>query len=117
MNQAQSPTQNPNASRTNSSGRDASLAEHTSKVVEDVRELGSAALTSASDALGAAKQKGSEAVDHARETGHKLMEKGREGVERTREQMMDCVAENPFKSMLIAAGVGALLGYVIRGRN
>ncbi len=117
MNQAQNPISNPGTSRTNSSGRDTSLAEHTSKVVDDVRELGSAAMASASDALGAAKQKGSEAVDHARERGQQLMEKGRAGVERSRDQMMECVAENPFKSVLIAAGVGALIGYVIRGRE
>jgi len=93
------------------------IAEQTSKVAEDVRELGNIALAGAGEALQSVKERGSEALERAKEKGHDLLEKGRERVNRTRDGFEDYVAEHPFKSVLIAAGVGALIGYSLSLRH
>jgi ElaB/YqjD/DUF883 family membrane-anchored ribosome-binding protein len=93
----------PSQARSSTGAR--SLGEQTSKVAEDVRELGHIALTSAGEAIQSVKDKGSAAL----ETGREKATEAREGFE-------GYVADNPFKSVLIAAGVGALLGYALRSK-
>lgn len=83
-----------------------SLGEQTHKVAEDVRELGSIAMATAGDALTAAKERGGE-----------LVEKGGQRVKRARDGVEGYVKENPFKSVLFAASLGALLGYTLRRRG
>jgi len=101
----------------NTGARPTTLGEQTSKVAEDVRELGNIALSGAGDALKSVKERGSEAVDMVRERGHEALEKGRERVGQAREGFEGYVAENPFKTVLIAAGIGALIGYSLRNRD
>jgi ElaB/YqjD/DUF883 family membrane-anchored ribosome-binding protein len=105
-----------NLPRTAASGR-ATLGEQTHKVAEDVRELGNIALSGASDALHTVRERGAEVVEHARERGGELLEKGREKAVTARDGFETYVADNPFKAVLIAAGVGALIGYSLRNRN
>jgi len=95
----------------------ATLGEQTKRVTDDVRELGKMAISSASDALNDVKERGSEMVEHARERGSELLHDGREKLEGARDGFEEYVAENPFKSVLIAAGVGALIGFAMRGRS
>jgi ElaB/YqjD/DUF883 family membrane-anchored ribosome-binding protein len=95
----------------------ATFGEQTKRVTEDVRELGKMALTGAGDALNSVKERGSEAIEHARERGGELLEQGREKLEGARDGFEEYVAENPFKAVLIAAGIGALIGYGLRGRG
>ena len=97
-------------SRSPLADRAPTLGEQSKKVAEDVRELGSLAVAGASDALQAVKERGSQALEAARE-------RGKAGVERARDGFEGYVSENPFKSILIAVGVGALLGYSLRSRN
>jgi ElaB/YqjD/DUF883 family membrane-anchored ribosome-binding protein len=109
---------NPNTlSRSNSGPRATSLGEQTSKVAEDVRELGNIALSGAGDAIQSVKERGSEVLGQARERGEQLLEKGKVKAEAAREGFEGYVAENPFKTVLIAAGIGALIGYSLRSRN
>lgn len=89
-----------------SRGTRPTLSEQTSKVAEDVRELGNIALGNAGDALHTMKERGSQAL-----------EKGKEKAGQAREGFEEYVAENPFKTVLIAAGIGALIGYGLRSRN
>jgi ElaB/YqjD/DUF883 family membrane-anchored ribosome-binding protein len=93
----------PSQARSNVGTR--SIGEQTSKVAEDVRELGHIALTGAGEAIQSVKDKGSAALDM-----------GREKASAAREGFEGYVAENPFKSVLMAAGVGALLGYALRSK-
>lgn len=87
-------------------GTRATLGEQTHKVAEDVRELGNIALGTAGEALNTVKERGS-----------KALEKGKERAGEAREGFEEYVAENPFKTVLIAAGIGALIGYGLRSRN
>lgn len=103
-------------SRSTNSTR-ATLGEQTHKVAEDVRELGNIALSGASDALHSVRERGAEAMEHARERGQELLDKGRERAATARDGFETYVADNPFKTVLIAAGIGALIGYSLRNRN
>jgi ElaB/YqjD/DUF883 family membrane-anchored ribosome-binding protein len=87
-------------------GNRKTLGEQTSKVAEDVRELGNMAFAGAGEAL-----------DHARERGKNLLERGKDKAVQARDGFEDYVAEHPFKSVLIAAGIGALIGYSLRNRS
>ena len=94
-----------------------SLSEQTSKVAEDVRELGHIALAGAGEALSSVKERGSELLEKGKERGSELLEKGKHKAEVAREGFEGYVAENPFKSVLIAAGIGALIGYSLRSKR
>ena len=94
-----------------------SAREQTSKVAEDVRELGNMAVSGATDALRTVKERGNEAIEKAKERGQQVLEKGKERAGEAKEGFELYVMENPFKSVLIAAGIGALIGFSMRGRN
>jgi ElaB/YqjD/DUF883 family membrane-anchored ribosome-binding protein len=104
------------------------MGEQTGKIAADVRELGSMAIGTASEALENVKARGSEALENVKARGSEVLdtvkEKGGEVLSETKERAVrakdgfgDYVAENPFKSVLIAAGIGALIGYSLRNRN
>lgn len=93
---------NPGSNRP--SGR--SFAEQSGRVVDEAQELGRVALHSAS-----------EAATHLREKGHDALEAGRDRAVKAKGQFDHIVAENPLKSVLIAAGVGAVLGYMLSRRS
>lgn len=82
------------------------LSEQSSKVAEDVREFGQVALDTAGEALKTVKRRGGESLD-----------RGRERVGAARDGLEGYVSDNPMRSVLIAAGVGALIGLGMRGRN
>ncbi|MDZ4773752.1 MAG: hypothetical protein SGI72_11535 [Planctomycetota bacterium] len=111
-------TTNPSTlQRSGSGGRPVSFGEQSSKVADDVRELGNIALAGAGDAIQSVKERGNEVIDHAKERGHQLLEKGKEKAGEAREGFEGYVSENPFKAILIAAGIGALIGYSLRRRD
>lgn len=83
-----------------------SLGEQSGRVVDEVRELGNMALSSAGEALESVKQRGSD-----------LLHEGRDRAEAAKDGFERYVGENPFKSVLLAAGVGALIGYALRSRR
>lgn len=97
--------------------RPTTFGEQSHKVAEDVRELGNMALSGAGEAIQSVKERGGEVLDHARERGQQLLEKGKAKAVDARDGFEGYVAENPFKAVLIAAGIGALIGYSMRGRN
>lgn len=105
------------ATRSHTGGRAHTLGEQTGKVADEVRELGNMALAGAGEALKNVKERGSEAVEKARERGSEALEKGRERMSEARDGFEGYVSENPFKTVLIAAGIGALIGYSLRNRN
>jgi len=93
------------------------MSEQTGKIAQDVRELGSMAIGSASEALESVKERGSEMFDSVKERGGEVLEDTKDRLGRAKDGFGDYVAENPFKSVLIAAGIGALIGYSLRSRN
>jgi ElaB/YqjD/DUF883 family membrane-anchored ribosome-binding protein len=83
-----------------------SIGEQAGRVAADVRELGNIALANAGDALETVRHRGTEMLEH-----------GKERVGRAREGFEVYVADNPFKSILIACGVGVLVGYALHSRK
>ena len=81
------------------------LSEQSQRVLEDVRELGHVALESAGEAAGQMRERGSAAL-----------EAGKERANAAKGQFDKVVGDNPMKSVLIALGVGAVLGYALRRR-
>ena len=71
-------------------------------VSEDLRELGSRAGEMAQ-----------ERYERMKRGAADLMEEGRERFEEMEHSMEDYVAENPLKSMLIALGVGVIVGRLL----
>ena len=82
------------------------LRQQAGRVRTEVQALGTVARTSARDAVGRLKERGSE-----------VLGEGRERLQRAEDGFEQYVAENPFRSVLIAAGVGALLGFALRRRS
>ena len=85
------------------SGSARPLSEQSAKVMEDVKELGHAALGQAEEAL-----------HEARLRGRELADSGRERMVDARQDLESYVRTHPMKSLLIAAGVGSLLSLLIR---
>lgn len=82
------------------------LAEQSGRVVEEVRELGRVAVANAGDAAANLRDKGK----HALEAGMKSAKKATGKID-------DLITENPWKSILISLGVGAIIGYALRRRS
>jgi ElaB/YqjD/DUF883 family membrane-anchored ribosome-binding protein len=88
------------------SGRSSrSLGEQSHRVMDEVKELGSSALASAS-----------EAANQLRARGSAAYESGKVKAAEAKGQFDSVVTENPVKSVLIALGVGAAIGYALRRR-
>jgi ElaB/YqjD/DUF883 family membrane-anchored ribosome-binding protein len=98
-------------------GRTTTLGEQTRKVAEDVRELGSLAMAGAGEALQSVKDRASETAESVRERARESLDQGKQRLVQARDGFEDYVSTNPFKSMLIAAGIGALIGYSLRSRG
>ncbi len=99
---------------------------------EKISDLGQAARKAGEKARDYAREQGEKARDYAREQGEKAREYAREQYELRSEQMRrgysqakeqagewsddltDYVRENPGRSLLAAAGVGFLLGLLVR---
>jgi len=81
------------------------LRSHTETVRDDIGQLGRLA-------TGAAREK----LDEARGVATEYYEHGRKKAGEYETQVVDYVRTKPLKSILIAAGVGALLGILISRR-
>jgi ElaB/YqjD/DUF883 family membrane-anchored ribosome-binding protein len=82
------------------------LRDQGATVASDLRELGR--LTN-----DAAREK----LDQARQVASRMVDRGRQKVGEQREQLESYVRERPLNAVLIAAGVGILLGYVYGRRR
>jgi ElaB/YqjD/DUF883 family membrane-anchored ribosome-binding protein len=96
--------------------RAASLGKKAGRVAEDLKDLGSEALNTVEDAIKEIKAVGGEAVESARQRGGDVLERGRERAETARVDFEDYVAEHPSAAILIAAAIGAFVGFTVRGR-
>jgi len=94
---------NSGSSRTGSTRR---LSAQSGKVIDDVRELGRVAVAEAAHA-----------ASHLREKGRRALGTGVKKARRAKLRFDELIAENPVKSLLIALGFGALLGFALRRRS
>jgi ElaB/YqjD/DUF883 family membrane-anchored ribosome-binding protein len=108
-----SPKSGPNASAEDVSP----LRQQTDTIKEDIRELGNMARDAAQEKLDEARQAAADAVETGRQRATEIYGQGREKAEEIEEQVVDYVRKKPVKSMLIAGGVGLLLGIVLSSRR
>lgn len=77
----------------------ASVSDHVSTLTNDVRKVG-----------GAVKQMATDRADEMRDMANDYLEQGQERIRAASDDLLTRVQERPVKSLLIAAGVGFLLG-------
>jgi pimeloyl-ACP methyl ester carboxylesterase len=80
--------------------------EQSRRVLRDVKGLGSIAAENVR-----------EAAQRLKERGRGVLASGRRGMQKVERQLLDLVEEHPFKSLLVAVAVGALLGLSMRRRQ
>ena len=81
------------------------LRDQTKVVKDDVRELGRVA-----------KEASKEQLQEAKQVASQYLEKSREKATEVEDSVIRYVREKPVKSMVIAAGAGALLGFLLSRR-
>lgn len=83
-----------------------SLAEQGNRVADEVKTLGRVALDSAS-----------EAATQLREGGGELLQRGKDRAVKAKSDLDRVISANPMKSVLIALGIGAAIGFALRRRS
>jgi ElaB/YqjD/DUF883 family membrane-anchored ribosome-binding protein len=92
------------------------LMEDLKTVVADAEALMAATAGDASERAHTARQRAKESVARARERLHTLETQGKERVTAAAHQADHYVHENPWQSIAIAAGVGAIVGILLARR-
>ena len=82
------------------------LRDQSRRVLDDVKGLGTIAAENVGDRAEQLKQRGKD-----------LLASGRETVGRYQGQVKKYIVANPFRSLLMAVGVGTLLGLALRRRS
>ena len=82
------------------------LRDQSRRIVRDVKDLGSIATDNVTDG-----------AERLKARGRDLLASGRETVGRYQGQVKKYIAANPFRSLLMAVGVGTLLGLALRRRS
>jgi ElaB/YqjD/DUF883 family membrane-anchored ribosome-binding protein len=77
------------------------LSKHVAEVAKDVQKMGSAV-----------KETVQEKVDHVRESASQYYEQGRGKAHDAVCHAEKCISDRPLRSVLVAAGVGLLLGVI-----
>jgi ElaB/YqjD/DUF883 family membrane-anchored ribosome-binding protein len=85
----------------------------TENLIEDAQALLSATSNAAGEKVQAARERLSAAIDKARQAWNMVQEKAVAGAKVTDKAIRD----NPYQSVGIALGVGALIGYLIARRS
>jgi ElaB/YqjD/DUF883 family membrane-anchored ribosome-binding protein len=93
------------------------LREQTATIKEDIRKLGSIARDVAQEKLDEARNVATDAVGSGRQRAEEMYEQGRDKAEEVEDQVVDYVRNKPIKSMLIAGGVGIVLGFFLSSRR
>lgn len=93
------------------------LRQQTDTIKEDIRELGNLAREVATEKIDEARQAAVDAVETGRQRATEYYGQGREKAEEIEEQVVEYVRKKPVKSILIAGGIGLLLGMVLSSRR
>ena len=83
-------------------GAPAEIHQHAKAVREDLGQLGRAAKNVAQEKLGEARRYADEHLDQGKQKASEI-----------EDQLEEYIRNKPLKSMLIAAGAGALIGYLL----
>lgn len=87
-----------------------------SNVREEVRELGRVGREAAQEKLDEARRKAEEVYQQGRQRAEELYDRGKRKAGDFEDQIVDYIREKPLKSLVIAAGVGMLLGVIFSKR-
>jgi ElaB/YqjD/DUF883 family membrane-anchored ribosome-binding protein len=101
MSQSVQSKSNPNTSR---------LSERAAIVADDLREVGAAAKRTAVDGAEAVRDTAQEVYEKGRAKANEVLDEGRARAREMGHGVQLMVQEQPVKSLLVAAGVGFLLG-------
>ena|ERR1700722_14793134 len=82
-------------------------------LLQDARELLAATAHVAEEKVVEARKRLSAAIEKGRETWNNVQEKAVAGAKATDRVIRD----NPYKAIVVALGVGALIGYLLRRRS
>ena len=85
-------------------------------VKEDLQGLGRTATKVAKDKLGNVKEKAAAYVDEGKHKTTEFYEQGKKKASEVEDQVESYIREKPLKSVLIAAGAGVLLGFLLSRR-
>lgn len=110
-------TTNGESVRQSARGGAHTLAEQSSRIADDLREFGQLALANAGEAIDTLRTRGGDVAGRVKERGAEALQHGRQRVDRARAGLEGYIVENPVKSVLIAAGVGAFVGYTLHVRR
>jgi len=92
------------------------LRRQAKAVKEDLRELGHTAKEVAREKLGEAKQKAAGVVDESKQRTAEYYQRGKQEAARFEDQVETYIRENPLKSVMIATGLGVVLGMFLSRR-
>jgi len=90
-----------------------SAAAETESLIADAQALLSATAHVAEEKVEAARQRLTDAIEKGKETWGNVRDKAVAGAEATDQ----VIRENPYRSLAVALGVGALVGYLLGRRN
>jgi ElaB/YqjD/DUF883 family membrane-anchored ribosome-binding protein len=107
----------PNPGDESAGGHVSQLRQQTDTIKEDIRELGNMAREIAHEKLDDARRAASDAMETGRQRASEIYGQGREKAEELEEQVVDYVRKKPVQSILIAGGVGLLLGILLSSRR
>jgi ElaB/YqjD/DUF883 family membrane-anchored ribosome-binding protein len=91
----------------------AHMTDNTEHLMEDAQALLSATAHVAEEKVVEARKRLTAAIEKGKEAWNAIQEKTIAGAKATDE----CIRENPYKSIGIALGVGALIGFLLSRRN
>jgi len=82
------------------------LAEQSGRVAEEVHELGRVAMANAG-----------KVASHLRQKSRHAVETGVKGARKAKGQLDELIGSHPIRSILIALGVGAVIGFALRRKS
>lgn len=89
------------------------LKEKAAHLGDKAQEMGSGAKDAVQHKLEQAKEAAHHQLDHAKDSATQYMEQGREKATELTHRVEDYVRREPTKSLLAAAGVGFVLGFLL----
>jgi ElaB/YqjD/DUF883 family membrane-anchored ribosome-binding protein len=99
-----------NAGNTGNEGQGAKLGETATQVGQNIREMGSQVRDMAGEKYTAARDAATEKYNQLRDQASTYYEQGRERATEWEQSLEQYVHEKPIQAVMIAAGVGVLLG-------
>jgi ElaB/YqjD/DUF883 family membrane-anchored ribosome-binding protein len=92
------------------------VMEKTSEVAQSVKDLGAQAATAAQEQFEKARGAAEQQYEALRETAGEYLQQGRQRAMEMEKQVQSRIVEKPMQSIMIAAGIGFVLGVIMSRR-